>query len=368
MTTVAAPADPVVFERNPYYWQVDTEGNQLPYIDRQTHVFFDNIEVLTMKIISGEIDCQQRHTNTGDYTLYKENEEKGNYRVIEWIDAKTHCYHPNICIEEPELHRFFNDPRGRQALSIAIDREADRNIVFGGLGSVRQASPFAGSPQYDPEYEQKWTEYDPDRANELLDEMGYVDRDSDGFRKRPDGQTLTINIEYGIWVIPKEVELVAKYWQDVGIKALARNMERALFDERRNNNLLEVNAYPDERSLIIPAGPSRYQGDHWAVEYRRWYDTKGRLGIPPPEGHPLYEIWDNWDKASTEPDEEKRNAHLQRIVEIHKENIWRIGTLGEFPALVITSNRMGNVPEGLYIDNTTRAKGLAQPAQFFLRA
>ena len=203
---VPPPDDPAIFERNPYYWQVDSAGNQLPYIDRQSNVFFDNVEVLTMKIISGEIDCQQRHTNTGDYTLFKENEQKGNYRVIPWIDAKTHCYHPNICIEDPELSRFFNDPRGRQALSIAIDREADRAIVFGGLGQYGRRLP-SGSPQYDPEYESKWTEYDPDKANELFDEMGYTERDAEGFRKRSDGQTLVVNLEYGIWVVPKEVGL-----------------------------------------------------------------------------------------------------------------------------------------------------------------
>ncbi len=363
--TVPPPADPAIFERNPYYWQVDTEGNQLPYIDKQSDVFFDNIEVLTMKIISGEIDCQQRHTNTGDYTLYKENEVKGNYRVIEWIDAKTHCYHPNICIEDPELAKLFGDVRGRHALSVAIDREADRNIVFGGLGNVRQASPFPGSPQYDAEYEKKWTEYDPNAANALLDELGFKERDGDGFRKRADGATLTVSLDFGIWVIPKEVELVAKYWQDVGIKAVLNNMERSLYDERQSNNLLQVNCYPDERSLIIAAGASRYLGDHWGVQYYRWFNTGGKQGIQPPEGHPMYEIWDVWGKAQIEPDEAKRNALIQRMVEINKENIWRIGTIGGEPALVVTSNRMRNVPAGLYLETVTRGKGLGWPQQFY---
>ena len=101
------------------------------------------------------------------------------------------------------------------------------------------------------------------------------------------------------------------------------------------------------------------------MQYYRWFNTKGSQGIEPPEGHPLYEIWDEWEKAQVEPDEANRNAHIQRMVEINKENVWRIGTIGGEPALVVTTNRMRNVPSDLYLETVTRGLGMGWPQQFY---
>src|SRR5690606_19765921 len=50
-----------VLERNPYYFGVDTEGNQLPYIDRISMSLAENLEVLNLRAIAGEYDFQARH-------------------------------------------------------------------------------------------------------------------------------------------------------------------------------------------------------------------------------------------------------------------------------------------------------------------
>lgn len=71
-------------ERNPYYWKVDTAGNQLPYIDRVAHTLVSDAEMVTMKAISGEIDMQLRHILINNYPLLVENSKKGDYRVIVW--------------------------------------------------------------------------------------------------------------------------------------------------------------------------------------------------------------------------------------------------------------------------------------------
>jgi len=74
----------VVFERNPYYWKVDIEGKQLPYIDKLAIDIVDNLEVMKMKALNGEIDMQSRHIGQiiADYPLYAENKAKGGYRLI----------------------------------------------------------------------------------------------------------------------------------------------------------------------------------------------------------------------------------------------------------------------------------------------
>ena len=67
-------------ERNPYYWAVDPKGNQLPYIDRLEMRLVQDLEVLTMRAMAGEIDMQERHIQLAKYPAFKEAAQKGNYR------------------------------------------------------------------------------------------------------------------------------------------------------------------------------------------------------------------------------------------------------------------------------------------------
>ena len=92
---------------------------------------------------------------------------------------------------------IFTDQRVRQALSFATDREANVESAF--LGTV----PFEPSgylsqstPDYDAEAASEYP-YDLDRANELLDEAGWTERDSEGTRYK-DGQPLQVTFTYGI--------------------------------------------------------------------------------------------------------------------------------------------------------------------------
>ena len=54
-----------VMERNPFYWAVDTEGNQLPYLDGVVMTLAENLELLNLRAIAGEYDVQERHVDIG---------------------------------------------------------------------------------------------------------------------------------------------------------------------------------------------------------------------------------------------------------------------------------------------------------------
>jgi peptide/nickel transport system substrate-binding protein len=73
------------WDRNPYFWEIDTAGNQLPYIDRLQFREFQDSEIYVLWIVNGEIDCQSRHAGGWDrFTVLKENESKGDYNVQLW--------------------------------------------------------------------------------------------------------------------------------------------------------------------------------------------------------------------------------------------------------------------------------------------
>ena len=77
-----------LWERNPYYWKVDTEGNQLPYIDTVRLEYAANTEVTKLKIAQSELDVVGLHEVTMmEYPFYKENEEKANYVVGDYISC-----------------------------------------------------------------------------------------------------------------------------------------------------------------------------------------------------------------------------------------------------------------------------------------
>src|SRR5438034_9769536 len=77
----------IIATRNPYYWKVDPQGNQLPYIDDLRIELVENKEALNVKAINGEIDMQFRNIDIAKYSLLQENKTRGDYRLLRWPDA-----------------------------------------------------------------------------------------------------------------------------------------------------------------------------------------------------------------------------------------------------------------------------------------
>ncbi|MFT3735847.1 MAG: ABC transporter substrate-binding protein [Rhodocyclaceae bacterium] len=80
----------VTMRRNPYFWQVDTAGNQLPYIDRLEFKVVSDIETIILAAVSGQLDLQIRHIqNTQNLPLLSENETKGRYKMLALPDINS---------------------------------------------------------------------------------------------------------------------------------------------------------------------------------------------------------------------------------------------------------------------------------------
>ena len=368
--------DPYLMERNPYYHQVDPDGNQLPYIDSIENALFADNTVFDLWIAQGLIDFQMRHVGAAGYTFYKENEEVGNYRVLRWRNASTNGYHPNINHSDPQLRALFDDARFREAMSIAINREEISELVYDGLAKPRQASPVSGSPNYDPEFETRWAEYDPARAMALLDDIGLAS-DDEGFRLRPDnGQRVSFAIMHRSQTGSPgadEAGLVQDYWRAIGLDVIQDVVERSLYEERVRTGDVDVGVWGVDRSSIVIADPGRLLGTvddgPWAPLYGHWYlgEASMRKKEEPPADHPIREIWRLWDLTRVEPDEAQRNAYFQQIVDVHKAHPYMIGTVGEGTTVVIVSSNLYNVPDGFINDDTLRSPANAQLTQFSYR-
>ncbi len=364
-----------VMERNPYYYGVDPEGNQTPYIDTVTHRLFENTEMLNMWVINGEIDYQYRHLSFGNYTLYKENEANGDYRVLLGVSAGHQALQLNLSTKNPQLNAFFNTRDVRIAVSHAINRDEINELVWNGMLKPRQYSPLPMSPSYYPKLSNAYIEYDPDKAKQLLDAAGYDKKGADGIRLFPDGSPISFIVEGTADTgTPDEdsVQLVCKYLQAVGIKATYKYFERALYSEHYSANEIEAAYWGGDRTVLpLVPGAIIFRGVQpdrpWCPGYGFYYNNNEDVnGVKPPDGHFIYKIWDIWDnQVSVEPDPAKQVKLFEGILDIWAEELPMIGILGEMPAPTIAKNGFMNVLGGYPNDDTTGDEQFLQSESFF---
>src|SRR6185503_18749001 len=138
-----------IFERNPYSVWVDTDGNQLPYIDRVRMTLAENLEVINLRAIAGEYDSQARHIDIGKLPVLLENQQKGAYKVYldpsdQGADVGLFC---NQSYEkDSEIARWLSTREFRIALSHGINRAQINEAFVLGLGQTGSAAPGERTP------------------------------------------------------------------------------------------------------------------------------------------------------------------------------------------------------------------------------
>lgn len=361
-----APSETVTMVRNPYYYAVDQEGNQLPYIDRIEHRLFQDPETLNLMVAQGQIDMQARYMGLDNYTFYKENEERGGYHVVAGRDSNVWSIVPNQTVTDDALRALFQNADFRQALSVAVDREAIIELTQSGLANPVQTAPVAGSPYYKEDLANHWTEYDPDAADALLDQVGLTDRDGEGFRLRPDGQRLTMTIEANDAAHAKTLEILADMFADVGIELLPRIIDRTQWDNNRDNNDFQLQWMPFDRLTYVPADPRLMLGSQsFGNEYFKWYQTDGESGMEPPAGSPVLAMFEAWDTASQAKTLEEADAAVGEMISDFVNAGYIIGVYGGGVVVNIVSNEMQNVQADLVQDDIFRGVGIARTQQFW---
>jgi peptide/nickel transport system substrate-binding protein len=363
------PARPALFTRNPYYWKVDPEGRQLPYID---HVSFEiqNLETINLKAIHGEVGMQGRHIAFHNYSLFMTNQRRGGYRVLHWIDGgdSTIAIAFNLNHKDPVLKAIFHDRRFRIAMSYAINREAVNQVIFKGIGEPSQLSPPLVSAYYVPEYSHAYTDFDPDRANRLLDEMGLTERNGEGIRLRTDGQPLFLQIETGsdVGVSTNLAEMIASDWGAVGIEARVKTTAKQLFSQRQQALLCDVMSRPGSGEIAPLLDPRWFlpynNNTLYGVDYARWVNSNGTRGERPTRD--MLRCVALFRQIEREVEEDEQIRLFKEIIEINRQNLWVIGTVVGIPKLFIVQNNFRNVPEVAVGSWPLRSPGSTAPESY----
>lgn len=370
-----------MLERNPYFYEVDTEGNQLPYIDRVQMTLAENPEVVNLRAIAGEYDVQERFIDIGKLPVFLENAERGHYKFH--LDPGFNGSDSQLVFNmsyraDPEIAKWFANADFRRALSIAIDRDQLNEAFWLGLGTPGSGVPSDLMPESPgKEWIAKWSGFDPAKANAMLDAIGLTKKDSEGYRLRTDnGERLRIQIDVAQTLTPtwpQQVEMVIQQWRAVGIAADPKLLERSLFFSRVRNDQHQMVIFSNSGSeslflypvLALPVDPAAsLMGSAWS----RWFATDGEAGTRP-EDPDMLRVYDLMRAAGGQPEAE-RNATAQEIWRIVANAKWQIGLVGQAPGSQgsrVVSDRMENVPARICISQHCRPPWSARPEQWFFR-
>lgn len=345
-----------LFAPNPYYYKVDTAGQQLPYFDEIEEQYAAENEIFELKIINGEIQYKAQSLQIGSLPLFQQNQDKGNYDIQMPVGAgngRTYVF--NATHKDPVLAELFSDPRWNRAMSLALNRDEINQALCFGLCEPTQGVPVHRTVSFaKPEWFAKDIEYDPATANMLLDELG-LEKGSDGLRLRADGEPLLINLLYAIqWGDPALHELAKEYWEAVGVRVELKEMSTEAYRAMAANNDhdVQVTNSGTESEAPLYSNPFRFFppfGDAaleplFGAPWVEWHNNNGTQGIEPPDDiKPLWEMTDKW-KSSLPGSDDYINLG-QQLAQVQMDRGMIIGTITSSPVVTIVSRRLGNVPQ-----------------------
>ena len=366
-------------ERNPYSIWVDTDGNQLPYIDRIQMTLAENLEVLNLRAIAGEYDSQARHIDIGKLPVLLENQQRGGYRVhldpsAQGADVALFCN--QSFDKDPEIARWLSTREFRIALSHGIDREQINETFVLGLGQTGSAAPGEDtlySPG--PEYRSLHVGLDVAKANQMLDQLGLTQKDAEGYRMRADGGgrlRLDVSTYIGFISFTRMAEMLAEQWKRIGIRAEVQELERGLWTRRTQANEHQI-VFETQWGADNMFGhtPTFFPFDRTSVvgpQYGVWFSSAGTQGKEPPPR--MRELMDMYRKAFGVPDAE-RTQLAKEIWKISLDELWIIPIVSNSPAsqgIRVIKNNMGNIPERHWNSAVSDNPSISHPETWYFKS
>ena len=364
----------VVMERNPYFWQVDQTGQQLPYIDRLNFSIAQDVESLMLDALSGKLDIQERHIDSlQNKPTLSQNMQKGGYRLIELVNAQSQQVqiYLNLTHKDAKMREMFGNKQFRQALSLGINRKEIIDLVYLGQSEPFQTGPRPSHPWYNEKLARQFTSHDPKQANDILDRIGYNRRDAQKMRLRADGQKVFFSIDVIPTLNPDAVdtlELVKRHWAEIGVDIKVNTIERALYYTRGDSNEHDAATWPGPGGLDPMLDARDYfaqhpQGSRYAIPWTQWFATGGKDGQEPPESQKQRKKL--FDDALATSDLKRRGELMKQVFDLCAEAFETVGVCLAVNTFGIAKNNLQNVPKSYPNAWSWPNPAPALPQQFF---
>ena len=323
--------------RNPYYWKVDVAGNQLPYVDRVVAEVSNELQSIILKATAGEYDVVTSYAQLKEMPLYRENAERSNIQTV----LHGSINNPPILFlnhdfdyetEGSVWQQLVSDPRFGSALASAIDKEdVNQNLYFGlyTLDGLTKES------------------YDPDAANQLLDDLGMSERDADGLRTDPNGDPFELTITTAS-ISPDFLslgELLEVYFENVGIRTTFDVIGNDLFGQRMDANELMATIHWSDEPIWGPGISEDYHPSakgNWAPMSYLYFTSSGASGRQPPAY--LQDFFDlHVGRKAVPPQTTEGEALYAELEEWFADNYVTIWPVGRMTVPTVYNADIGNV-------------------------
>jgi peptide/nickel transport system substrate-binding protein len=193
------------FERHPNYWNTDPlhPENQLPYLDELQWLVIPDASTRMAAMRTGKIDWLGLGWEDAGELIRTSPE----IEYVKYLSGS--CSDIGLRMDKPELPTY--DVKVRRALSMALDRQAMIDSIYGGDAEIL-VWPVAPIPEFKdmftpldemPEVVREQFEYNPDKARQLLAEAGF-----------PDGFKCEV-VAYSAYA--DLLSIVKAMWADIGV-------------------------------------------------------------------------------------------------------------------------------------------------------
>ena len=364
-----------VAERNPFYFKVDTAGNQLPYLDSIDYVLVADAQVLLLKCLQGEIDLLDQYigTPTNKSVLF-DGKEQGGYDFYTTLSTQPNEMAICLNMTHPDAVKaeLYSNKDFRIGFSHAIDRQALIDSVFVGVGSPSQAAIAEGDPLYNERLAKQFTEFDLARANEFLDKAA-PNKDADGYRLDSSGRRITIVFEQdqNRLEMVDMMQLMTPMLKAVGIDGQLKLIDRSLWEVRIRQNMdydattnrfgggIGLAALLDPRYFVPYSGNAFY-----AMGWQIWYNDKGAVNAVEPPAQ-VKEALALYDEMKSTIDDARRVEAFKQILDIAADQFYSIGIKVPNDAYGIVRNNFHNVPERMPNSFGYPTPAPTNPEQYF---
>ncbi|MFY7960928.1 MAG: ABC transporter substrate-binding protein [Elsteraceae bacterium] len=370
----AAGVGEMVMVRNPYYWKVDTRGNQLPYLDRVVATVGANVEKLTLMAMNGQLDMQDRHVGARQNRKILENaQRRGNFRFYELTSSSSNttviAFNGNHM--NPTLRRLFEDRNFRIGVSHAINRQAIIDVVYQGRSKPAQVGPIEGSPLHNPALTNQYLAHDLSLARAAFDRAPGLRAIGDGRYSLADGSPISISIDMAVGVFPEwahSLDMIKVDLARLGVDLRPNVLDRRSFQSRYERNDFDAQIWGGDGGWDAILQPRWYfpseDESRWAPLWALWHinPKDPRAELPPPrvrEQMALYQTLLRSTNASM------RNALMRRILDITREEFPVIGICLPENGYGIVRNDFHNVPTKMPFAWSYPNPGPVRPEQFF---
>ena len=170
------PAQRLVFTRNPYYWEKDTEGKSIPYPEQKIYQIVGDTNTDYLLFKQGQTEVYSPTPEQVEDLVANQKEDYTVFNAEGSLGSGLWSFNQNPKNKDMPYYKWFTKKEFRQAMSCLLNRDRIAIQTYRGLAEPKYYFFPEPNPYYNPDITLKY-KYDPKKAEELLQSAGFVKKD-----------------------------------------------------------------------------------------------------------------------------------------------------------------------------------------------